>query len=88
MLGFIITIIISLAISLILYSIAQDKLFNGVWGAIPLGILGSWIGAYAPIFKNYGPVIDGAAIIPSIIGAVVLIAVFSLFKEAILDIGS
>lgn len=88
MLGFITTIIISLAVSLIFYSIVQDKLFNGVWGAIPLGIIGSWIGAYAPIFKNYGPVMDGVAIIPSIIGAIALIAVFSLFKEAILDIGS
>ena len=41
MLGFITTIIISLAVSLISYSIVQDKLINGVWGAIPLGIIGS-----------------------------------------------
>ena len=86
MFGFITTIIISLAVSFVLSSIAKDKLINGIWGAIPLGILGAWIGAYTPLFKVYGPIVDGATIIPSIVGACLLIAIFSVFKDAIADI--
>ncbi len=83
MLGFISTIVIAIVISLIAYAIAGNKILNGFWGAVPLGILGAWIGAYVPIFQSYGPSVDNAALIPSAIGAALLIGIFGLFRKPI-----
>ena len=86
MTGFISTIIIAILVSLIADAIARDKIINGMWGAIPVAILGSWIGAYLPIFKVYGPTVDGVAIYPAIIGSALLIIVLGFFKNAISEI--
>lgn len=49
----------------------------GGWiGNIIAGLVGAWIGS--SLLGNWGPVIGGMAILPSIIGAVVLVFVVSL----------
>lgn len=48
---------------------------GGVIGNIIAGFLGSWIGNM--IFPNMGPVVADFAIIPSLLGAVILIFVVS-----------
>lgn len=81
--GFILTVVIAIVIALIANTLAKDKILNGFWGAVPLGILGAWIGAYVPIFQNYGPSVDNAALIPSAVGAALLIGIFGLFRKPI-----
>ncbi len=83
MVGFILTVAIAIIVSLFAQTVAADKIPNGIWGAIPLGILGAWIGAYTPVLNFYGPVVDNAALIPSALGSAVVIAVFSFFRKGI-----
>ncbi|SDI79383.1 GlsB/YeaQ/YmgE family stress response membrane protein [Dolosicoccus paucivorans] len=51
---------------------------GGIIGNIIAGFLGSWIGGQ---FFRFGPVVGGFAVIPSIIGAIILIAVVSFFLQ-------
>ncbi|HZK47861.1 MAG TPA: GlsB/YeaQ/YmgE family stress response membrane protein [Atopostipes sp.] len=49
---------------------------GGVIGNIVLGFLGSWVGGL--IFADLGPTWEGFAIIPSILGALLVVFIFSL----------
>ena len=49
---------------------------GGIVGNIIAGFVGSWVGSY--FLKDLGPVIGGFAIIPAIIGAVIVVFLFSL----------
>ena len=49
---------------------------GGVIGNIVLGFLGSWVGGL--IFADLGPNWEGFAIIPSILGALLVVFIFSL----------
>lgn len=88
MVGFITTLIIALVVSMAAATVAKDKILNGVWGAIPVGVLGAWIGGYSPLFKDIGPVYDGVAVLPSIVGSALLIAVIGLFRNVISEMVS
>lgn len=88
MIGFISTIIIAIIIAWAAYAAVGNKILNGIWGAIPVGVLGAWIGGYMPAFKNFGPTIDNVALIPSAIGAAVLIVLLALFKNSISEMAS
>ncbi len=83
MVGFILTVAIALVVSIFAHIVAKDKIIDGIWGAIPLGILGAWIGAYMPALNIYGPVVDDAALIPSALGSAAMITVFSFFRKGI-----
>lgn len=52
----------------------------GVIGNIIAGIIGSWIGS--KLLGSFGPVIGGYAIIPALIGAIVLIFIVSFLLRA------
>ncbi|MBY0597631.1 MULTISPECIES: GlsB/YeaQ/YmgE family stress response membrane protein [Bacillales] len=54
---------------------------GGVIGNIIAGIIGSWLGT--SLLGTFGPVIGGYAIIPALIGAIVLIFIVSLLLRAI-----
>jgi len=83
MTGFISSILIAIVVTAVATTIAKEKFHNGFWSALPIGILGAWIGAYLPFFKTFGSVVDGAAIIPSIIGCALFIGILGFFKDAI-----
>jgi len=53
---------------------------GGVIGNIIAGIIGSWIGS--KLLGSFGPVIGGYAIIPALIGAIVLIFIVSFLLRA------
>lgn len=49
---------------------------GGVIGNIVAGFLGSWVASF--FLKDVGPVIGGFAIIPAIVGAMIVVFLFSL----------
>lgn len=49
---------------------------GGIIGNIVLGFLGSWVGGL--IFPDFGPTPAGFAIFPAILGAVLVVFIFSL----------
>ena len=53
---------------------------GGVIGNIVAGILGSMIGGN--LFSNFGPQVAGFAIIPTILGAIILILVVSFILKS------
>lgn len=48
---------------------------RGCFGNIILGLAGSWIGQL--LFSDWGPIFGGMAVVPSVLGAVLLVAIFS-----------
>ncbi|MGO4937563.1 GlsB/YeaQ/YmgE family stress response membrane protein [Fundicoccus sp. Sow4_H7] len=48
---------------------------GGVIGNIVAGLIGSWVGGL--LFPDFGPIVGGFAIVPALIGAIILIAVVS-----------
>lgn len=81
MLGFIITLIIAALAGWIGDALVKNDMPGGFWGALLAGLVGSWIGAYIPFFNRLGPVIQGVAIIPTILGAAVFVFILGLFKR-------
>lgn len=53
---------------------------GGVIGNIVAGIVGSMIGGN--LFSSFGPVIAGFAIVPSLLGAIILIIILSFVLKA------
>ncbi|MGM0890042.1 MAG: GlsB/YeaQ/YmgE family stress response membrane protein [Bacillota bacterium] len=53
----------------------------GIVGNIIAGFVGAWLGSL--ILGNWGPVVAGYAIIPSLIGAIVLVFILSLILKGI-----
>ncbi|MEF2096727.1 GlsB/YeaQ/YmgE family stress response membrane protein [Bacillus sp. CFBP9009] len=60
--------------------IGRDILF-GIVGNIIAGIVGAWLGSL--ILGNWGPVVAGYAIIPALIGAIVLVFILSLILKGL-----
>lgn len=54
---------------------------GGVIGNIIAGFIGAWIGS--AFLGNWGPVMGGFAIVPAIIGAVILVFVVSLVMRSV-----
>lgn len=53
---------------------------GGIIGNIIAGIIGAWIGG--ALFGNWGPAMAGIAIVPALIGAIVLVLVLSFIMGA------
>jgi len=56
--------------------IAGGKVGPGFLGSFVVGLIGAWIGG---MLLHAGPVIWGVAVIPAIIGSVILVALLKLF---------
>ena len=76
MLGFIWSLIVGGVLGAIGGMILGKDVPGGMIGNIIVGFLGSWIGS--SLFGTWGPVIGGFAILPALIGAIILIFIYSL----------
>ncbi|AEB29511.1 hypothetical protein CAR_c08170 [Carnobacterium sp. 17-4] len=76
MMGFIWSLIVGGILGAIAGMIVGKDVPGGIIGNIIVGFIGSWIGS--SLLSNFGPVIGGFAIIPALIGAIILIFIFSL----------
>jgi uncharacterized membrane protein YeaQ/YmgE (transglycosylase-associated protein family) len=74
--GLIVTLFIAGIIGAIADRIVPGKIPYGFVGAIAAGLLGSWLGTL--ILGDLGPRIAGIAIIPGLIGAIILAFVAEL----------
>ena len=54
---------------------------GGISGNIIAGVVGSWLGT--AIFGEMGPTLAGYAIIPALIGAIILIFIVSMIMKAV-----
>ncbi|MGG0288100.1 GlsB/YeaQ/YmgE family stress response membrane protein [Peribacillus butanolivorans] len=52
----------------------------GIVGNIIAGFVGSWLGSL--ILGNWGPVVAGYAIIPALVGTIVLVFILSLVLKS------
>ncbi|WP_163651914.1 GlsB/YeaQ/YmgE family stress response membrane protein [Listeria sp. PSOL-1] len=70
-------LIVGAVIGIIAGALTSRKLPAGWIGNIIAGLVGSWLGE--KLLGSWGPHIAGMAILPSIIGAVILVAIISFF---------
>ncbi|MCX7921266.1 MAG: GlsB/YeaQ/YmgE family stress response membrane protein [Clostridia bacterium] len=83
MFGFVITLFVAALAGWIGDALVRNNMPGGFWGALLAGLVGSWIGAYIPVFNTLGPRVLGVALIPTIIGAAVFVFILGLFKSAV-----
>lgn len=76
MLHFIWVLIVGAVVGAIGQMIVGRDMPGGWIGNIVAGLVGAWIGG--SLLGNWGPIVGGMAIIPAIIGAVVLVFIVSL----------
>lgn len=81
--GFLATVVIAALIGLVGDAITRDTIPGGFWGAWLAGLLGAWIGAYAPLFSAIKPYLFGVPIIPTVLGTAAFVFFLGLFKSAI-----
>ncbi|AEV95788.1 GlsB/YeaQ/YmgE family stress response membrane protein [Pediococcus claussenii] len=75
MLGWLWSMIVGGIIGAIAGMITSRDLPAGIIGNIIAGLVGAWIGQ--SLLGTWGPVLAGMAIIPSLIGAIVLVLIVS-----------
>ncbi|MFN3432248.1 MAG: GlsB/YeaQ/YmgE family stress response membrane protein [Candidatus Sericytochromatia bacterium] len=80
MLGFLVMLLVAAVIGFIGEAIVPGGMPGGWAGAIVAGLLGSALGGY--LFGGFGPDLAGFAIIPSILGAAIVVLAFSLLSRA------
>jgi len=76
MLHFIWVLIVGAVIGVIGQMIVGRDMPFGWVGNIIAGLLGSWLGS--SLFSSWGPVVGGMAIIPAILGAIIVVFIVSL----------
>ncbi len=77
--GFLWALIIGGIIGWLAGMIVGKDIPGGVIGNIIAGFVGAWLGTW--IFGDWGPIVADFAIIPAIIGAVVLVFILSLIMR-------
>ncbi|ERI04393.1 GlsB/YeaQ/YmgE family stress response membrane protein [Aneurinibacillus aneurinilyticus] len=78
--GFIWSLIVGGIIGWIAGALMGRDIPGGIIGNIIAGFIGAWIGS--ALLGNWGPVVGGFAIIPAIIGAVILVFIVSLVMRS------
>lgn len=78
--GLIWTLIVGAIIGVIAGALTSKDMPAGWIGNIVAGLVGSWLGQ--SLFGTWGPSLAGMALIPSIIGAVILVAIVSWILKA------
>jgi uncharacterized membrane protein YeaQ/YmgE (transglycosylase-associated protein family) len=76
MLGFLVMLLVAAIIGFVGEAIVPGGLPGGWAGAIVAGLLGSALGGY--LFGSWGPSLAGFAVLPSILGAAIVVLLFSL----------
>ena len=79
--GFIISLIVGGLLGWVASLIIGRDVPGGIIGNIIAGVVGSWLGT--AIFGDMGPSIAGYAIIPALIGAIILIFIVSMIMKAV-----
>ena len=78
MLGLLVMLVVALIIGMVAEALAPGGMPGGWAGAIVAGLLGSAVGGY--LFSGFvpaGATIAGFALLPSILGAIVVVLLFS-----------
>lgn len=73
--GFIISLVVGGLIGWVAEAIMSRDVPGGIIGNIILGFLGSWLGGI--LFSDFGPMIQDFAILPAIIGALIVVFIYS-----------
>ncbi|MBF0775701.1 hypothetical protein BVE84_03390 [Streptococcus azizii] len=68
------SLIVGLLVAIIAAAITNRGEKMGCIGKILLGLAGAWVGQL--LFGDWGPQIADTAILPSVLGAVILLAIF------------
>lgn len=85
MLGFLLMLLVAAIVGFIGDALVPGRLPGGWVGAILAGLVGSAVGGYVFNAMNVpvGPMVGGLAIIPSILGAALVVAVLSALSGAL-----
>jgi uncharacterized membrane protein YeaQ/YmgE (transglycosylase-associated protein family) len=76
LLGLIVTLLVAALIGWLAVTIVPGRIHYGWLGSIVAGVLGSWLGSI--LLGHFGPSIGGIALIPALIGAVILVFIVDL----------
>lgn len=82
MIGFMTTIAISMVVAFIGNKLTKGQMPGGFWVAFLIAVFGSWFG-YMKTFRGIEPSLENLSIIPSVIGSVIFISIFVLFRKVI-----
>lgn len=74
--GFIISLIVGGLIGWVAELIMKRDVPGGILGNIILGFIGAWLGGL--LLGDLGPVWQGFAVVPAILGAVVVVFIYGL----------
>lgn len=74
--GFIISLIVGGLIGWVAEAIMKREVPGGIIGNIILGFIGAWLGGL--LLGDLGPMVQGFAILPAILGAVVVVFIYGL----------
>jgi uncharacterized membrane protein YeaQ/YmgE (transglycosylase-associated protein family) len=77
--GVIFTLIVAAIIGWLADRIVPGNLPYGWLGALAAGLLGSWLGGW--LLGNFGPRIAGIAVVPALVGAIILAIVVNIVDK-------
>jgi uncharacterized membrane protein YeaQ/YmgE (transglycosylase-associated protein family) len=77
--GLLISIVMAIIIGYVADIFVKNRMPGGIIGSMVAGFAGAWLGSY--LFGSFGPVIAGFAIIPAIIGAILVIFLVGLITR-------
>ncbi|MEB3693492.1 GlsB/YeaQ/YmgE family stress response membrane protein [Bacillus amyloliquefaciens] len=78
--GFIVSLIVAIIIGWIGSLFVKGSTPGGIIGSMIAGLIGAWIGH--GLLGTWGPHLAGFAIIPAIIGAAIVVFLFSLIARS------
>lgn len=76
MIGFLLSLVVGGIIGAIAESLMNRQVPGGILGNIILGFIGAWVGSL--IFGDLGFVIQGFAVIPAILGSLIVVFLYGL----------
>lgn len=79
--GIIIALIVGAIIGWIAGIIVGKPIPGCIIGNVVAGVIGSWLGS--ELFGDFGPVVAGYAIIPSLVGAIIFVAIIGIISSMI-----
>ena len=85
MLGFLLMLLVAAIVGFIGDALAPGHMPGGWAGAILAGLVGSAVGGYlfSALHLPVGPVLGGLAIVPSVLGAAIVVWAFSALADTL-----